>query len=103
MTTLARKRRRIRDWGTIGFIPIGVTMVSLESNSARQMMVVVAVFYAAAMGVWLLRSSRCLRCGHLLSTRDLKMGQSKITVPWFFSPSCRRCGWKDGDSVTQES
>lgn len=103
MKTLARRRRRIRDWGTIGFIPIGVTIVTLESNFARQMVVVVAVLYAAAMGIVLLRTSRCLRCGSLLSIRDIKLGQTTITVPWFFRPSCQRCGWVEGDNVEEES
>lgn len=92
---LARRRRRIRDLGTIGFIPIGLTMVTLESNLARQMVVVLALLYAAVMGILLIRASRCPRCKALLSTRDVRIGRSKITLPWFFRPTCGRCGWHE--------
>jgi uncharacterized protein with PIN domain len=95
--TLARRRRRIRDLGTIGFLPIGLTMVMLESNLARQIVVLVAVFYAALMGILLLRASRCPQCKSLLSTRALRIGRAKITIPWYFRPTCRRCGWSESN------
>jgi hypothetical protein len=70
-------------------------MVMLESNFARQMVVLVAVFYAAVMGMLLLRASRCPRCKSLLSTRDVRIGRATITVPWYFRSTCRRCGWDE--------
>ena len=91
---LRRQRRRIQDIASVGFIPIVLAVVLLESNSARLM---------TAMGIVLLRTSRCLRCGSLLSIRDIKFGQTTITVPWFFRPSCQRCGWVEGDNVEEES
>ncbi len=100
---LRRQRRRIQDIASVGFIPIVLAVVLLESNSARLMTAMGGVIYAAVIAIWIFRCSPCPKCGSLLSTRDIKLGQTTITVPWFFRPSCQRCGWVEGDNVEEES
>ena len=93
--SLVRRRRRIRNLANLGFLPFGFAIVLLESNHARLVVVAVALAYAVAVNFWLLRANRCPACGSLLSTRDLRIGGTKITVPWFFRPRCSRCGWSE--------
>ena len=95
---LARRRRRIRNLANLGFLPFGFAMALLESNDARIAAAVLAVIYALAIRLWLLRENRCPECGVLLSTRVLKLGQIQLTVPWVFKASCRRCGWSANDA-----
>jgi hypothetical protein len=96
--SLARRRRRIRNLANLGFLPFGFAMAMLESNDARLAVAALAVVYAVAVNFWLLRANRCPGCGSLLSTRDLRLRGAKITVPWFFRSTCRRCGWSESSA-----
>jgi hypothetical protein len=98
-----RRRRRIRNLANLGALPFLFAIALLESNDARKVAVAFALVYAVAITLWIFRDSRCPRCRSLRSTRDIKFGQTTITVPWFFSPSCQRCGWVEGDNVEEES
>jgi len=93
--SLARRRRRIRNLANLGFLPFAFAMALLESNDARLVAAALAIVYAVAVNFWLLRANRCPGCGFLLSTRDLRLRGAKITVPWFFRPTCSRCGWSE--------
>ena len=81
--SLSRRRRRIRNLANLGFLPFGFAMAMLETNDARIVAAALGVLYALAVSFWLLRANRCPECGLLLSTRVLKLGQMKLTVPWF--------------------
>lgn len=92
---VSRSHRRIRNLANLGFLPIALAIAILPNNDARLAAVVVAVVYAAVIGVLIVRASRCPQCKSLLSTRDLRIGRAKITVPWYFRSTCRRCGWSE--------
>lgn len=96
--SLARRRRRIRNLSNLGFLPFAFAMAMLESNSGRLAAAALALLYAVSVNFWLLHANRCPGCGALLSTRDLRLRGVKITVPWFFRPTCGRCGWSESSA-----
>lgn len=93
VTTPARRRRRILDLASIGFILIGVTMVTRESEAARGFVALFCLLYAVLVVILLFRVSRCPRCGSLLQGREIWGG--RITIPWSFRSTCSDCGWDE--------
>ena len=100
-SVLSRHRRLRLITQILGASLIMVIVLS-ESNTARLAAVAGLALLSVTMMVLVLRASRCRNCGAHLSTKDVRVGNLRIVLPWYFRRRCRRCGWDSGSGQGAE-